>query len=259
MENEPIFAEERQNKIISMLKLHNKLLVNDLCEMFGVSPATIRNDLNQLEKRGQLKRTHGGAIPITKAGFEPTSIQKDDTNRSQKEKIAALAAGFIENGDTIAIDTGTTALKLAEQLADKQNVKVVTTDIRIACLLENYDGVNVVLVGGTVRKGFSCTVGSATTDVLNRLCVDKAFVATNSVTPSGELCTPDIEQASVKRKLIEMATQVILICDSTKFGTQSFAKFGTMEDVDIIVTDDSIDEKILEKIREFNSDIEVIK
>lgn len=259
MKNEPVFAEERQNKIISMLKLKNKLLVNELCDIFAVSPATIRNDLNQLEKRGQLKRTHGGAISVTKAGFEQTSVQKNDVNRSQKEKVAGIAASLIENGDTIAIDTGTTALKLAEQLADKQNIKVVTTDIRIAFLLENYYGITVVLAGGTVRKGFSCTIGSATTSFLDGLSVDKAFVATNSVTPFGELCTPDLEQAAVKKKLIKMATQVVLICDSTKFGTHSFAKFGTMEDVDVIITDDGIDEGLLEKIKEFNSDIEVIK
>ena len=87
MANEPLFAEERHNKILQMLRKQKKLLVTDLCEVFGVSPATIRNDLNDLEKRGLLKRTHGGAIAGTKINFEPTSIEKDVANRERKIAI----------------------------------------------------------------------------------------------------------------------------------------------------------------------------
>lgn len=239
--DEPMFAEERQRKIVAELRRRNKLLVTELCAEFGVSSATIRNDLNQLEKQGLLKRTHGGAISGTKAGFEPTSVQKSELNRPQKERIACRAAQLIEDGDTVAIDTGTTALCLAQQLADKSHVTVVTSDIRIACLLEEYAGITVVLAGGALRRGFSCTVGAMTNAALRSLRVDKAFLATNAVNAAGELCTPDMEQAQVKKTLMEMASSVVLICDSSKFGTESFAKFATLSEVDTLVTDDGLD------------------
>lgn len=257
MSNEPIFAEERQNKIISMLKIKNKLLVNELCDTFSVSPATIRNDLNSLEKRGLLKRTHGGAISGGKAGFEPTSVQKAEKNRSQKEIIAKAAAALVENGDTIALDSGTTAMRLAEQLSGKQGITIITTDIRIAKLLEDFSGVSVILAGGTLRKGFSCTTGSITNSVLKSLNVDKAFIAANAVNPRGQLCTPDIEQAEIKKNLIAMAAQTILICDSSKFGAYSFAKFGNLSDIDTVITDGEIDESVLKNLKNLNPNIEV--
>lgn len=250
MATELIFAEERQNKILSLLREDKKLLVNDLCEQFSVSPATIRNDLNQLEKRGLLKRTHGGAIPCSKAGFEPTSTQKASTNAKQKQRIAEYAASLIEDGDTVAIDTGTTTYYLAEMLLGKSNVTVVTTDTKIANLLENYEGISVILAGGMLRKGFSCTTGSITNTVLASLNVDKVFIATNAVTPSGDICTPDIEQAKVKESLLKMGNQTYLICDSSKFGTHSFARFGTIDEIHTVITDSKIEESMLFYLRE---------
>ena len=229
MANEPLFAEERHNKILQMLRKQKKLLVTDLCEVFGVSPATIRNDLNDLEKRGLLKRTHGRA-----------------------------AAEMVEDGDTIAVDTGTTTYYLAEALADKNKVTVVTSDLNIAKILEDFPGVAVILAGGQVRKGFSCTVGALTNSMLKGLAVDKAFLATNSVNAAGELCTPDIEQAEVKKNLMKMGNQCILLCDSSKFGAQSFAKFAELADFDAVVTDRQADPELLERMRELEIAVEAV-
>ena len=248
MSNTPIFAEERQNKILSLLRIKNKILVNDLCEEFGVSSATIRNDLNQLEKSGLLRRTHGGAIPSTKIMEELTSSQKDKTNFDQKKRLAEYAEGFIENGDTIALDTGTTTYALACALANKKNLTVITADIRIAALLEEFSGVSVVLAGGELRKGFSCTTGSITNKTLSSLKVDKIFLATNTVDSDGILFTPDIEQAYVKQTLISMGKEIFLLCDSSKFGRQSFSRFGSISDIDYIITDTGFDPDILKDL-----------
>ena len=258
MANEPLFAEERHNKILQMLRKQKKLLVTDLCEVFGVSPATIRNDLNDLEKRGLLKRTHGGAIAGTKINFEPTSIEKDVANRERKIAIGRAAAEMVEDGDTIAVDTGTTTYYLAEALADKNKVTVVTSDLNITKILEDFPGVAVILAGGQVRKGFSCTVGALTNSMLKGLAVDKAFLATNSVNAAGELCTPDIEQAEVKKNLMKMGNQCILLCDSSKFGVQSFAKFAELADFDAVVTDRQADPELLERMRELEIAVEAV-
>ena len=249
MATELIFAEERQNKILSMLKAQNKLLVNELCEQFSVSSATIRNDLNQLEKKGLLKRTHGGAIPCSKAGFEPTSSEKIRTRAEQKQAIAQYALSLIENGDTIALDTGTTTYCLAELLSSKQNITVITTDTRIAALLEAYPGISVIIAGGALRKGFSCTTGAITNSILSMFNVDKVFMAANAITPSGYICTPDLEQAKVKQSLIAMANQRFLLCDSTKFGAYSLAKFGSLDDITTLITDNEADTHMLSVLR----------
>lgn len=255
---EPIFAEERQNRILSMLKASNKLLVNELCAVFSVSPATIRNDLNQLESKGLLKRTHGGAICIVKTGFEQTSAQKAHINAEEKQRIARCAADFVENGDTIAIDTGTTMYYLAQSLVDKSDITVVTTDIRIATLLEGCENISIFLAGGMLRKGFSCTIGAVANSALSSLSVDKAFLATNAVGMTGELCTPDIEQAQIKQQLLKMGKQSFLLCDSTKFGSHSFARFGSLSDIDTVITDDRIDADLLRQLGAQGVDVKTV-
>lgn len=255
---EPMFAEERQNKILQLLRRQKKLLVTELCETFGVSPATIRNDLNDLEKQGLLRRTHGGAIAGTKINFEPTSVEKDVANRETKIAIGRAAAALVEDGDTIAIDTGTTTYYFARALADRKKLTVVTPDLVIARMLEDYEGVSVILAGGQVRRGFSCTVGAITNSVLKSLAVDKTFLATNSVSAAGELCTPDIEQAEVKKNLLRMGTQVILLCDSSKFNAQSFAKFGEFKELDMVVTDRQADPEVLQKLRTLEVAVETV-
>ena len=254
----PVFAEERQNKILSLLKVKNKLLVNDLCKEFNVSPATIRNDLNQLEKSGLLKRTHGGTMLCMKIMTEPTLSQKNNSNSEQKQRIAEYAAQFVENGDTIAIDTGTTTYSFAQLLSNKHNLTVITTDIHIATLLEDFLGVSVVLAGGKLRKGFSCTTGAITNSLLASFNVDKLFLATNAVSPSGSLCTPDIEQAQVKKSLIKMGKEVFLLCDSSKFDRQSFVEFGTLDEVDNIITDSNLSPEIFNRLQSKNISIATV-
>jgi len=246
MAQEPIFMEERQNKILSLLNSQKKLLVNDLCDFFSVSPGTIRNDLNQLERLGLLKRTHGGAIlPEMKSGYEQTSTQKENTNLEQKISIADYAVNLIDDDDIIALDTGTTTYCLAKQLLHKKNLTVVTNDIRIATLMEEFQNTSVILVGGILRKGFCCTTGSIANDLLSSLNVDKVFFSTNAVDPEGNLCTPDLEQAQTKRALIAMGRQSILLCDSSKFNSYSFARFGSLNDIETVITDDHIDTETL--------------
>lgn len=177
----PLFAEERKQKILDLLKEKSKLMVPELCSEFGVSPATIRNDLRELENAGLLKRTHGGAIKVSKTSFELNSYQKKVTNLNEKKAIARIAINYVEDGDTIALDTGTTTLELARLLSSRKNITVVLNDIEIAAYLENEQNIDVILIGGSLRKGFHCTVGPIAVRSLQGLYVDKAFMATNGI------------------------------------------------------------------------------
>lgn len=240
---ETVFAEERKNRILQLLHENNKLLVPDLCDAFHVSPATIRNDLRELESCGLLQRTHGGALSNPKTRFELNSYQKEVSLLAEKQAIARFAAGMVEDGDTIAIDTGTTTLEFARQLSGKRDITVVTNDIQIASQLEKSANASVILIGGILRRGFHCTVGPAAVRMLNEFSVDKAFMATNGISLEKGLTTPDMNQAEIKKAMIAIAGEVIVLCDSTKFGNKAFVQVAPVSAVGRIITDGKIDER----------------
>lgn len=246
----PLFAEERKNQILELLRQKSKLLVPELCEYFDVSPATIRNDLRDLESERKLKRTHGGAISLEKASFELDSRHKEVRNREQKQQIAACAAKMIEDGDTIILDTGTTTLELAKCLSEKRDLTIVLNDVEIAALLEETTQANLILIGGTLRHGFHCTVGPMAVAYLSELNVDKAFLSSNGVSLDRGFTTPDFNQAEIKKSMIRVASESIMLSDSSKFGKLSFTQFAALEDIDKLITDKGIDSETVEHIQQ---------
>jgi len=252
-----LFAEERRQQILQMLKENSKIMVPDLCEHFGVSPATVRNDLRDLESTGELKRTHGGAIPVGKASFELNSLEKEVAHRDRKQRIAGFAATLIEDGDTIALDTGTTTLELAKIIFSKHDLTVVTNDLKIASCLENESNANVVLVGGILRKGFHCTTGPSVQSQLAEYNVDKAFMAANAISLEKGFTTPGIDLAEVKKTMISIASEVIFLVDSSKFGRISFINVAHLQDVDKIITDEDVGKNIITQMQEEYESLEV--
>jgi DeoR family fructose operon transcriptional repressor len=251
-----LFAEERKIQIVELVNNRKKATVQELCDHFRVSSATIRNDLRDLERQNQLIRTHGGAMIKSQTGHE-VRIDKRDVQRPQeKQRIARAAVKLIEDGDSIVVDTGTTTYELAVLLNQRRNLTVVTNDLKIALLLEQYDEVTVLLMGGILRRHFHSTVGDAGKRMLAELSVDKAFMGANSVSAAEGASTPDISTAETKRAMIDIASQVVLLCDSDKINRRSFAKFAEPEQIDTLVTD-AIDD---ESARQFEqNDVEIVR
>lgn len=237
MASTTLFSEERRTRILELIRERKKLTVNELCELLNVSPATVRGDLRDLDREGLLVRTHGGAIEKTRAGFEQISSKRSTVNLAAKQAIAAAAERFVEEGDTIVLDTGTTTMELAKRLSAISRLTVVTNDLEIARVLEDAPGADVVLLGGSLRKGYHCTVGPAGMQMTSELRVDKAFIATNSLSPEAGATTPNIQQAETKKAMIAIARKVILLCDSGKIGKESFARFADLQQIDVLVTD----------------------
>jgi len=250
-----MFAEERKINIVEYIQDHKKATVPELCSAFDVSSATIRNDLRELEQSGLIIRTHGGAMVKTKTGFELTDKQKQSFSSVEKKRIAELAIGLIEDGDTIVLDTGTTTAELARLLQTKNDLTVVTNDFQIAGILEEYESITVILMGGVVRRGFHCTIGVSGKNLLSGLNVDKAFMGANSFSIENGASTPDINHAEMKKEMISIATKIYLLCDSSKVGRSSFAQFAAVEEFDVFITD-SISDTDKNRLEEF--EIEVI-
>ncbi|HEY9595704.1 MAG TPA: DeoR/GlpR family DNA-binding transcription regulator, partial [Spirochaetia bacterium] len=239
MNSGEMFVEERKQKILEHIADKRKATVVELCEQFKVSSATIRNDLRDLEAAGLLVRTHGGAMVRSKTGLETDMLSRGIENLEAKRKVAELAIGLIDDGDTVVLDTGTTILELARLLDRRRDITVVTNDLAIGLLLEEMESVKIVFVGGVVRKRFHCTVTTdlSSRELLSGLTVDKAFMGVNSFSLEKGASTPDLGHAEMKKRMMSIAAKVVLLFDASKLGRNSFARFATLEDIDTVVTD----------------------
>jgi len=257
LNRQPLFAEERKEEIVRLLGERSKLLLPELCQHFDVSPATIRNDLRDLDRAGRLKRTHGGAIPVSKAVFEPTSRDKEAARIEEKRRIAAYAESLIEDGDTILLDTGTTTMELAKRLTTKTGLTIVTNDVKIALFLEENTSTAIFLLGGMLRRNFHSTTGLAALAQVSDLHVDKAFMAGNGLCVENGFTTPSMDQAGIKKAMIAAATRVIFLLDSQKFGQVSFTQFADLQDAHTIITDTGANEGFIDSLQAKQKDLEV--
>lgn len=237
-----MFEEERLQKIAGYVQSNTRASVHRLCELFGVSESTVRRDLNELEKRRLLKRTHGGAICLESVSFEPTYREKEDQYLEEKQAIAERAAALIEDGDSLIIDAGTTTLYLAPYLTRFKRLTIVTNSILLMQQLATCPGITIMATGGTLRPNTMALVGPIAEEFLLRIRVDKAFIATNGIDRNMGLTTPNITEASVKEKMMQVAEQVYVLADHTKIGRISFARFGTLSEIDGCITSELITE-----------------
>lgn len=253
-----LYEEERRSKIITYLKEHSRASVQELGEIFQVSESTIRRDLQYLEEDKLLKRTHGGALCLENVNFESAFIEREDKFQREKESIAHKAASFIQEGDTLVIDSGTTTVYLAKEIKKLSNLKVVTNSLIVAQELQGASGIELIIIGGTLRQNTLAMVGPLAEQALNGLRVDKAFIATNGLDVAGGLTTPNIIEAATKTKMIAIAKQVILLADHTKFGKVSFVKFDDLSSVDICVADDKVSEDRLREMEKLGISVCIV-
>ena len=238
-----MFAEERKQKILEYVRENKKATVQQLCDAYDVSSATIRNDLRELEGSGLLLRTHGGAILKSKAKFELGTNEKKVLYKSEKLDIAEKALELIEDGDTIILDTGTTTLELARKLGRRKNLTVVTNDLDTALILDEIGIERVIILGGILRSGFHCTIGSRAIDFMGELQADKAFMGVNGFTFEKGASTPDLQHAEIKEAMVKASTKVFLLFDRSKLGRKAFARFAAPEEIDGIITDELAEEE----------------
>jgi DeoR family fructose operon transcriptional repressor len=250
-----MFAAERKNKIIAKLKSNNRVKVADLSAEYGVSEATIRRDLQELEDSGLLRRTHGGAVLLEHTKFEPTFTEKEAKYLPEKQKIGKLAASLIEDGDTVILDSGTTTLYVAKNIRAK-NVTVVTNSLSIMNELGKRQDIELISLGGNIRWETQAFVGPLAENTLKTLWADKVFLGTNGISIEHGITTPPIIEAQIKRIMIERSNQVIVTSDSSKFNKVTFAKISDINHVDVIVTDAEIDKNLVKEYKK--KDIKIL-
>lgn len=251
---------QRQSQIVEILQQKGKISIPDMCKMFGISDMTARRDLNEMDRLGLLRRIHGGAVANLGRSYEPPYQMRSTKNQSAKIHIGSKAAELIYDGDSIALDVGTTTLEIVKGLKGKRNLTIVTNSLQIAnVVVDNLSleiNVRLILTGGVVRPQELSMIGNMSERSYQEFHVDKAFIGIGGISLEDGLTEYNIEDARIKRILFSTAREKIIVADGSKFGVTTFASVAPLKSVDRIVTDPTAPIEILEKIRDM--DIEVL-
>ncbi len=235
-------AARRRQRLSLMVESRGGARLDELSTALGVSQATVRRDLNALAAAGRLRRVHGGAVAIDQRLDEPHFDVKAASAATEKQRIAARALELVGPDDTVYLDSGSSVLALARLLHGWNRLTVVTNSLPVATELVGR-GPRLIMIGGELRATSRALVGPLTRLLLDELHVDRAFMGTFALSLDDGLTTTDPSEAYTKQLVLSRAREVILLSDSTKVGTRSFARAGRLEDLDVLVTDVGIDDR----------------
>jgi DeoR/GlpR family transcriptional regulator of sugar metabolism len=251
-----MLANQRREKILELLKEDGSAKVIDLAKLFKVTEVTIRQDLEKLEKDGLALREHGGAfLKNVEDQVRSFSLANQD-NIDRKELIAKKCLDFIESGDTIILDSGSTTTEIAKKLKDFKNLTVITNALNIALMLGANPGIEVIMTGGEFKPPTLSLTGQKAADFFKGINVQKLFLATAGISLKSGLTYPSISDLVVKKAMIDAAETTYLVADSTKIGKSAFASLGALSLIDYIITDKGIEDKHKEVFRQ--NEIELI-
>ncbi|MFB4210547.1 DeoR/GlpR family DNA-binding transcription regulator [Shouchella sp. JSM 1781072] len=232
-------AQERKSVIQNLLESNGKVEIEELAEQLNVSQMTIRRDLTQLEADNQVIRTPGGAVPQKALIRETPYARKEVEHLDAKKEIAKKAVSLIELNATILLDSGTTTLEVARLIKDRQDLTVVTNDIKIAAELV-HSSVTCIVTGGEVQAEVGALYGSQAQALIESIHVDLFLLGAHAVNSLSGVMAPTLEKAKMKQLMIQSARETWLLCDSSKFAQQSFAHVCRLDQVEGIITDSDI-------------------
>lgn len=241
---------QRQQQILEYLQSKKSITIRKAAEIFMVSEATVRRDLDELASTGKIERTHGGAVIHTGTGFEWQHAEKMQEMIPEKKRIAIAAKKLIEDGDSLFLDTGTTTYLLAEELKEKKRLTVVTNNLDIAYTTELDATSTMIITGGIRRDGYSSLVGDIAADLVRKLYVDVSFIGADAVSVGNGVFNTNFNEIGIKKSGIESGKRKVLLADSSKFSRKALAKICDLQEFDIIITDSGIDEAQLKILKE---------
>lgn len=248
-------ANERRDQIVKLLQKHGTVSNQELSQMFGATPATIRRDLDYLEGMGALTRSWGKATIGSALGAVAPPAEREGRSSREKRLIAQAAAAFLEDGDSLILDSSTTVLQMAEHIAQKNALSVVTNFIPAAYAFAG-SGVSLQFGGGFFDDKMMSLVGPDCEAFFRSISVSKAFIGTTSLRAGQgfSVCSPF--QSEAKRSMIAAAEKVFILMDQSKVGAYGINTFADFEDVDYLITTGQL-EKSLEQAL-YSAGVEII-
>lgn len=262
MENEikngsDMLIDERRQHVLNLIQRDGRVVISELSDAMGVSRITIRKDLDYLESKGLLRRTHGGALSTQgNALLDPSLHEKEQKHIKEKQRIAAAAADLVEEGLCVVLDSGTTTTAVARELRRFSHLTVITNALNIATELAGTD-FEVILTGGTLRKNSFSLVGPLAEDTLSEIHADILFLGVDGFDVKVGLTTPNVLESRVNRAMANASTRVVAVCDSSKFGRRSLARIVPPSAIHTIITDDQLSDEDMETLT--SAGIEVIR
>jgi DeoR/GlpR family transcriptional regulator of sugar metabolism len=252
-----MFQEERHIAILQHIKQHQRISVQDICDLYKVSRDTARLDVVTLEEQGLLIRTRGGAILPTLTKTTDSYENRLNNVTAEKTAIARLAASLITNGDYLMFDVSTT-VQLAAEYISTQNHFAVTNSIDIASVLCKKENIRIHLLGGQLDVQNRYVTGAKTLEMLADYHVDKLFLGACGISKEG-LTSQDESDAYLNREMIKRADQVIVLADHSKFSKRFFYKVCDLNQVDLLITDKALEGELKQLFDENEIEVKIIE
>ncbi|WP_433077161.1 DeoR/GlpR family DNA-binding transcription regulator [Dactylosporangium sp. CA-052675] len=246
---------DRRREIVELVRIGGRVQAAELSARFSVNAETIRRDLSALEAAGELDRVHGGAVARGTLTVEGRVSSRMAERREEKLAIARAAAAEIPPFGAIFIEAGSTTGHLADLLPDRGDLLIVTNALQIALALTDLGHSTVMTIGGRVRPASYAEVDTWALERLAALRFDVAFVGANAVDLAWGLSTMDPAEAAVKAAILASAQKSVLLTDHTKFGLRAACRYGSVKDIDLVVTDPGLDPAAAEEIRALGTGI----
>jgi DeoR family transcriptional regulator, aga operon transcriptional repressor len=254
----PMLIEERRQHILSLIQKQGRVVVDELSSDLDLSKITIRKDLDYLESKELLVRTHGGALPAQAGALsDPTIQEKEEFYHEEKVKIAKAAAAMVSEGQCIILDSGTTTTEIARSLASFRHLTIITNALNIATDLARSD-FEIIMIGGTLRKNSLSVVGPLAEDVLKEIHADIVFLGVDGFDIKIGLTTPNILEARVNRAMVAAAEKVITVCDSSKFNRRSLSLIVAASEIDHVITDNKLPDEEVKAIRDTGIEVTIV-
>lgn len=249
---------ERHQFILSKLQKEGNLNVVELCKELKVSSVTIRKDLKVLEDKNLLFRTHGGATLNNPYIVDRPVNEKEKFQSIEKMNIGAAGAGLVSDNDSIIIASGTTVMALAKNITPKTGLTVITSALNVALELMKYPTVEVLQLGGLLRKSSSSVMGAYAENILSNFFCSKLFLGVDGIDLDFGLTTTNAMEAHLNRQMIAVSQKIIVLADSTKFGRRGFGKICGLDEIDQIITDNGVSDHIVQALEGMGITVTVV-
>jgi DeoR family transcriptional regulator of aga operon len=232
--------QTRLSRILDIINSRGEAQIADLSTSLGVSDMTIRRDLDALALNGKVIRTHGGAALSGRVVFDFQFMQRSREHEAAKQQIAVIAASLVKDGQSVLLDSGTTTLAVAHALKAKKRLTVITTSLPIASELQHCEHIDLILLGGALRREAPDLIGPLTENNLEQLKADIAFIGADAVDTHGKAYNKSMAVARMLTRMATSARQVYVVADSTKIGHTALSRFGTLKGWNGLITDNDL-------------------
>lgn len=246
-----MLAEKRHKMIYEIIQSHGAVTTATLMNKFNVSIETIRRDLLSMEQKGLLKRVHGGAVELSGPKKFYDLNKRTEEFITEKRELSINAAAFINEGDTIFVDEGSTAISFSEVLKENfSNLTIVTHSLDVFNILYRHENFNVILCGGRFKKEENAFYGSLVLDALSKIYVQKAFIFPSAVSIELGICDYQEDLYQVQRKVLERSGLVYILADSSKFEKSALLKLDEMKNEYHYISDSKLSDELVKIYKE---------